>query len=119
MPLWFARGLRRGVVTTRYPARPDSSAAFLPAPPAFRPRQLTRQTADRLIAVCPSTALSRPEEGDGEVGAVLVFDAGACTACGRCAEAAPHAVTSSREFELAATARSALVKKIPLLGEAR
>ena len=112
MPLWFARGLRRGVVTTRYPARPDSSAVFLPAPPAFRPRQLTRETADRLIAVCPSTALSRRDN-------VLVFDAGACTACGRCAEAAPHAVTSSGEFELAATARSALVKKIPLLGEAR
>jgi hypothetical protein len=110
MPLWFARGLRRGVVTTRYPARPDSSAAFLPAPPAFRPRQLTRQTADRLIAVCPSTALSRQDD-------VLVFDAGARTACGRCAEAAPRAVTSSGEFELAATARSALVKKIPLLGE--
>jgi formate hydrogenlyase subunit 6/NADH:ubiquinone oxidoreductase subunit I len=50
---------------------------------------------------------------------VLVFDVGACTACGRCAEAAPHAVTSSGEFELAATARSALIKKIPLLGEAR
>ena len=112
MPLWFARGLRRGVVTTRYPARPDSSAAFLPAPPAFRPRQLTRETADRLIAVCPSTALSRQDDA-------LVFDAGACTACGRCAEAAPHAVTSSGEFELAATARSALVKTIPLLGEAR
>ena len=115
MPLWFARGLRRGVVTTRYPARPDNSAACLPAPPAFRPRQLTRETADRMIAVCPSTALSR-RKGDG---GVLVFDAGACTACGRCAEAAPHAVTSSGEFELAATARSALVKKIPLLGEAR
>ena len=26
MPLWFARGLRRGMVTTRYPARPDNSA---------------------------------------------------------------------------------------------
>jgi ferredoxin-like protein FixX len=112
MPLWFARGLRRGVVTTRYPARPDRSAAVLPAPPAFRPRQLTRQTADRLIAVCPSTALSRQDD-------VLVFDAGACTACGRCAQAAPRAVTSSGEFELAATARSALVEKIPLLGEAR
>ena len=112
MPLWFARGLRRGVVTTRYPARPDSSAAFLPAPPAFRPRQLTRETADRLIVVCPSTALRRQDD-------VLVFDAGACTACGRCAEAAPHAVTSSGEFELAATARSALIKKVPLLGEAR
>ena len=78
MPLWFARGLRRGVVTTRYPARPDSSAAFLPTPPAFRPRQLTRETADRLVAVCPSTALSRQDD-------VLVFDVGACTACGRCA----------------------------------
>jgi hypothetical protein len=27
MPLWFVRGLRRGVVTTRYPARPDEPAA--------------------------------------------------------------------------------------------
>ena len=39
MTLWFIRGLRRGVVTTRYPARPDASAASLPTPPAFRPRR--------------------------------------------------------------------------------
>ncbi len=98
MPQWFARGLRRGVVTTRYPARPDSSAVFLPAPPAFRPAELTRQIADRLVAVCPSRRCT----GDDDV---LVFDVGACTACGRCAEAAPRAVTSSGEFGLAATAR--------------
>jgi formate hydrogenlyase subunit 6/NADH:ubiquinone oxidoreductase subunit I len=112
MPLWFARGLRRGVVTTRYPARPDSSSAFLPTPPAFRPRQLTRPTADRIVAACPSMALSRQGEE-------LVFDVGACTGCGRCAAAAPDAVTSSGEFELAAITRSALVKKIPILGERR
>ena len=112
MPFWFARGLRRGVVTTRYPARSDGSAAFLPTPPAFRPRQLTRQTADRLVAVCPSMALRRQDD-------VLIFDVGACTACGRCAEAAPDAVTPSGEFELASTARSALVKKIPIYGETR
>ena len=112
MPLWFVRGLRRGVVTTRYPARPDSSAALLPTPPAFRPRQLTRETADLIVAACPSMALSRQ-------GAELVFDVGACTACGRCAAAAPHAVTSSSEFELASTTRSALVKKIPILGDLR
>jgi len=112
MPLWFARGLRRGVVTTRYPARSDGSAAFLPTPPAFRPRQLTRQTADRLVAVCPSMALRRQDD-------VLIFDVGACTACGRCAEAAPDAVTPSGEFELAATGRSALVKKIPICGGTR
>ena len=43
MTLWFIRGLRRGVVTTRYPARPDASAASLPTPPAFRPQALTRE----------------------------------------------------------------------------
>jgi formate hydrogenlyase subunit 6/NADH:ubiquinone oxidoreductase subunit I len=112
MPFWFVRGLRRGVVTTRYPARPDGSGAFLPTPPAFRPRELTRETADRIVAACPSLALSRLADE-------LVFDIGACTACGRCAAAAPHAVTSSREWELATTARSALVKIIPILGEQR
>jgi formate hydrogenlyase subunit 6/NADH:ubiquinone oxidoreductase subunit I len=48
---------------------------------------------------------------------VLIFDAGACTACGRCLEAAPEAVTPSGEFELAARDRGHLVKRIPLLGE--
>jgi flavoprotein len=100
------------VVTTRYPARSDGSAAFLPTPPAFRPRQLTRQAADRLVAVCPSMALRRQDD-------VLIFDVGACTSCGRCAEAAPDAVTPSGEFELATTARSALVKRIPIRGETR
>src|SRR5580692_4200122 len=120
MPLWFFRGLRRGVVTTHYPARPDASAATLPTPPAFRPRLLTRQVADRLVAVCPSNALSRQDN-------VLVFDLGACTCCGRCAqaaaqaavEAAPDAITSSGQFELAATSRETLVKQIPILGDAR
>ena len=116
MPLWFLRGLSRGVVTTRYPARPDASAATLPTPPAFRPRLLTRQIADRLVAVCPSNALSRQDD-------VLVFDVGACTCCGRCAQAAagaaPDAITSSGQFELAATSRETLVKQIPILGDAR
>ncbi len=111
MTLWFIRGLRRGVVTTRYPARPDGSARFLPAPPAFRPEALTRQTADRLAGICPSGALRRD-------GAVLVYDVGACTACGRCAAEAPAAVTASGEFELATTDRSVLIKKIPIRGEA-
>jgi len=112
MPLWFARGLRRGVVTTRYPARPDGSAVALPTPPAFRPLLLTREIVDRMIAQCPGTALSRAAD-------TLVFDAGSCTACGRCARVAPHAVTPSGEFELAATTRSALIKMVPILGERR
>ncbi len=111
MPQWFVKGLRRGVATTRYPAQADASAAGLPVPPGFRPEELTGQIADRLVQLCPSRALSR-------AGDVLVFDAGACTACGQCRESEPRAVTTSGEFELAATDRSALVKRIPLLGEA-
>jgi flavoprotein len=110
MPWWFARGLRRGVVTTRYPSRPEPSAAALPTPPAFRPGRLTRACADRMAAVCPSAALRR----DGDV---LIFDAGACTACGRCAQAAPAAVVRSGDWELAARSRQALVKTIPVGGE--
>jgi len=112
MPLWFARGLRRGVVTTWYPARPDGSAASLPTPPAFRPRKLTRELVDVMISVCPGPALRREDDR-------LIFDAGACTACGRCALVAPYAVTPSGEFELAATDRAALVKAIPICGEQR
>jgi ferredoxin len=107
MPLWLVRGLRRGVVTTRYPARPDVSARYLPAPPAFRPERLTLTTATRLAAACPSAAL-RVERGE------LVYDMGACTACGRCAAAVPDAVTSSGEWELATTRRNALVKRFVL-----
>jgi ferredoxin len=108
MTLWFIRGIRRGVVTTRYPARPDASARFLPAPPAFRPHALTRVTAGRLAAACPTGALRLDDRA-------LVYDVGRCTACGRCAAEAPDAVQSSGEFELAATVRSGLIKRIPLL----
>jgi formate hydrogenlyase subunit 6/NADH:ubiquinone oxidoreductase subunit I len=59
------------------------------------------------VQICPSRALTRSED-------VLVFDAGACTACGCCREHAPGAVIASGEFELATTTRQALVKRIPL-----
>jgi hypothetical protein len=110
MPQWFIRGLRRGVVTTRYPARPDLCALMLPTPPAFRPGSLTPAAADALVQICPSRALAR-------TGDFLRYDVGACTACGRCREHAPEAITASGEFELAATSRSQLVKTIRLAGE--
>ena len=109
MPLWTLRGLRRGVVTTHYPARPDPSATLLPTPPVFRPEVLSRDLADRLVAVCPSRALTRSNDE-------LVFDVGACTACGRCQAEAPGAAAASGEFELATADRARLIKRIPLLG---
>lgn len=111
MALWFLRGLRRGVVTTRYPAVTDEWARALPTPPRFRPAALTAALADRLAEACPSRALRRE-------GRDLVFDVGACTACGRCSGLAPGAVVPSGVFELAVTDRAALLKRIPIQGEA-
>ncbi|MBO0714664.1 MAG: hypothetical protein J2O39_09880 [Acidimicrobiales bacterium] len=111
MALWFLRGLRRGVVTTRYPEVTDEWARVLPTPPRFRPGALTVALADRLAEACPSGALRRE-------GRHLVFDVGACTSCGRCRELAPLAAVPSGVFELAATDRADLVKRIPIEGGA-
>jgi dissimilatory sulfite reductase (desulfoviridin) alpha/beta subunit len=108
--LWFLRGIRKGVVTSRYPARPDLSTAGLPSPPVFRSDLLTPELADRLAAVCPAGALRRDRTE-------LVLDLGACTGCGRCSELAGAAVAPSGEFELAARDRAALLKRIPIGGE--
>jgi hypothetical protein len=112
MALWFLRGVRRGVVTTRYPARIDPWVATLPTPPAFHPDLLTAELAERLVALCPSTALATD-------GITLTLDLGACTACGRCLAAAGPAAVPSGEVELTATTRDQLVKHIPIGGEAR
>jgi formate hydrogenlyase subunit 6/NADH:ubiquinone oxidoreductase subunit I len=104
---WFLRGLRRGVVTTRYPAKPDPSAAALPTPPTFRPELLTAELAERLAAACPPSALRRDDTD-------LVLDLGSCAACGRCREVGGEAVVASGEFELATRERAALIKRIPI-----
>jgi NAD-dependent dihydropyrimidine dehydrogenase PreA subunit len=111
MAVWFLRGLRRGVVTTRYPKAVEDWAASLPTPPAFRPELLTPELVDRLIGVCPAAALRRDEEA-------LVVDLGACTACGLCIRAGGAAVTPSGVWELAALKRTTLVVRIPISGTA-
>jgi hypothetical protein len=110
MALWFLRGLRKGVVTTRYPAVTDPWAAALPTPPLFDPRRLTNATAERVVEACPSGALARQ-------GGSLVLDLGACTACGRCLPVAGHAARPSGIFELAATSPAHLLKYIPIEGD--
>jgi hypothetical protein len=113
MALWFLRGLRRGVVTTRYPATPaDSWTADLPSPPEFYPDRLTYELADRLVVACPSQALRRD-------GVDLAVDVGACTGCGRCLSVAGEAARPSGHTELAARDRASLVKRIRIEGGRR
>ena len=109
MALWFLRGLRRGVVTTRYPKAVEDWASSLPTPPAFRPELLTPELVDRLVELCPAPALRRDDE-------TLVVDLGACLACGLCIREGGPAVTPSGVWELAVRERSALVQRIPIAG---
>lgn len=110
MTQWFLRGVRRGVVTTRYPARPpDPWTQTLTGPPRFRVTALTESRADALVDVCPAAALRRD-------GAALRYDVGACTACGRCLAVGGDALVTTHEQELAATERGQLVKHIPIVG---
>jgi ferredoxin len=110
MAIWFTRGLRRRVVTTRYPAALDGWATSLPTPPEFFPRRLTRDLCDRMVEVCPSSALRR-------VNQKLLLDVGACSACERCISVAGDAARPSKVFELAATKRSQLIKSIAIEGD--
>jgi hypothetical protein len=107
MAFWFVRGLRRGVVTTRYPARAEPSGTTLPTPPEFLVSRLDGELAARLSSACPSRALRID-------GADLIYDVGCCTACGICGRIAPDAVVPSGLFELAATDRRQLIKRIKL-----
>jgi hypothetical protein len=108
--LWFLRGLRKGVVTTRYPAARDAWAAALPSPPRFRGDLLTVDLAGRLVEACPTGAL-RLEVAE------LVLDVGACAGCRRCSELGGEGVVESHEFELAAHDRESLVKRVRLGGD--
>jgi len=106
---WFFRGLRRGIVTTRYPNALDPWAQTLPTPPAFHSQRLTQQLAEHLVEVCPSGALMR-------AGDELLVDLGACTACERCVQEGRGAVERSGVFELATRQRAQLVKRVPIRG---
>jgi len=92
MPLpWALRGLRDGVLTTRWPARSDGYFDTFPASvsvsrssePADRVQRA--ELADRhvLDELCPTGAL-RAINGD------VVLDTGACILCGRCVAAFPR-----------------------------
>jgi hypothetical protein len=107
MAWWFLRGARRGIVTTRYPKRSDSSSVLLPTPPAFDPLLLNLELVRSLVAVCPSRAL---EEAHGE----LLLDLGRCTACRRCLEVAGPAGRPSGQFELATREPERLLVRFPV-----
>jgi Ni,Fe-hydrogenase III small subunit/ferredoxin len=107
--MWALRGLRDGVLTTRWPARPDPYAAgrgpatVLDARPAHR----AAEAGERLDGLCPTGAIS-DGEGAGER-RVVRLDQGRCVQCGRCVAERPDVFGWSDGPAVAALWRGGLV----------
>ncbi len=92
---WLWRGLRRGIVTTGYPARADG----LPDRYRGAVRALDAPVSEQRRGedVCPTRAIT--------VGAQRAqVDRRRCIQCGRCSREAPAAFASTNAFELAEAA---------------
>jgi Ni,Fe-hydrogenase III small subunit/ferredoxin len=96
---WLFRGLRHGIVTTRYPAQPE------PAPPGFRGSVAIlheAEASESLTDLCPTGAI---QVNDGSVS----LDRGRCILCGSCVANAPDRFAFVPEYETAVRRRSSLV----------
>jgi Ni,Fe-hydrogenase III small subunit/ferredoxin len=97
---WIPRALRKGRVTTRYPARPEQ------APEGFRGRVEVLEAAlaePEMAAVCPTGAIAVDADG------LLTLDRGRCILCGACVEAYPETFAFAARYETASRAREGLV----------
>jgi Ni,Fe-hydrogenase III small subunit len=101
LSLWVLRGLRDGVVTTRWPTRPDPYASGWRGPATvLDPRPAG---AAGLAPICPTGAIS--SETDGSVR----LDQGRCILCGRCVAQRPDVFGWSHGPGGPALTRDALV----------
>lgn len=107
MSLWILRGLRDGVVTTRWPKRPDSYADGWRGPATVR--DPAPADTGGLTGLCPTGAIS---VSAGRPGGAVRLDQGRCILCGRCVQARPDVFAWSMGAtgpDAAALARSGLV----------
>jgi Ni,Fe-hydrogenase III small subunit/ferredoxin len=106
---WALRGLRRGVVTTDYPARPDvyfeawrGVARVRPDHPGLDHEVLDGAQSTAIQQACPTGAI-------GVDGHRLTLDQGRCIGCGRCVEEFGSYFSWRPGSDLAQVARTSLV----------
>jgi Ni,Fe-hydrogenase III small subunit len=99
---WVTRGLRNGVLTSPYPARPDGYGERWRGGVVVKPTTTGTSEAD-LGEICPTGAIVARPDG------TLAVDRGKCILCGRCVQERPDVFDFDPSFELAGLARPALV----------
>jgi Ni,Fe-hydrogenase III small subunit len=98
MSQWVRKGLRTGVVTTAYPAAPETASGVSPGLPLGGPYPADEAAA--LVARCPTGALSAREGW-------VVVDERRCVHSFRCARGLPTPLAWSHDYEWAAAADGA------------
>ncbi|MHB1547257.1 MAG: NADH-quinone oxidoreductase subunit B family protein [Acidimicrobiales bacterium] len=98
---WITRGLSEGIVTTRYPRRPDGYGPDFHGTLLVDPGRGVDRATERAIGECPTGALSVV---DGQV----EVDRGRCVLCGRCATLQPEVFRFDPSFDHSTIGRSAL-----------
>lgn len=99
---WIPRGLREGIVTSRYPRRADGYAAELRGAVAVTDAAGADPRVPAAVEACPTGAITL-EAGRPRL------DRGRCILCGRCTEVCPGVFRFDSNFETAAARREALV----------
>jgi Ni,Fe-hydrogenase III small subunit/ferredoxin len=100
MSPWVLRGLREGVVTTRWPNRPDAYASSWRGPATVLGQV---PASDELTAICPAGAISAGPDQNVRI------DQGKCVLCGRCVTVRPEVFAWSAGAEVAALGRAGLI----------
>jgi len=102
--MWVLRGLRNGILTTRWPARPDQYAAATRGPATVLAGSAHGQNpASDVAGLCPAGAISTDQAGQVRV------DQGNCILCGRCVQLRPDVFGWSAGPGSAALTRAGLV----------
>jgi Ni,Fe-hydrogenase III small subunit/ferredoxin len=103
---WVTRGIREGIVTSRYPHRPDGYGPSFHA--AVRVRdpedtvELDQHELETVIGLCPTQAISA-DRGR------FHLDQGRCIGCGRCVVERPDIFSFQHDVETAQLSRRLLV----------
>lgn len=103
---WLEQVFHTGIVTTRYPRRPEPQPAGVRNRLTLPPGPVAPEAAARTAAACPTGALRHRERR-------LRLDLGLCIQCGRCLEAAPTAgLRFLPDYEVSALERRDLIEEV-------
>jgi Ni,Fe-hydrogenase III small subunit/ferredoxin len=99
---WIPRGLREGIVTTRYPRRSDGYGGGFRGAVVVDPEHATGPRLAAAVDACPTGAISA-------VDGVARLDRGRCILCARCTSLFPEAFAFDPTVETSGAERQRLI----------